>query len=60
VFDPTKPIYTNHENIEEFLIYFEAYATSKDWNNNKKKPSNCTSYSRQIETINNTVKKKQP
>ncbi|CAG8548518.1 9079_t:CDS:2 [Cetraspora pellucida] len=36
VFDPTKPIYTSHENIEEFLIYFEAYATLKDWDNNKK------------------------
>ncbi|CAG8606281.1 9119_t:CDS:2 [Gigaspora rosea] len=36
VFDPTKPIYTSHENIEEFLIYFEAYAASKDWDDNKK------------------------
>ncbi|CAG8538533.1 1966_t:CDS:1, partial [Scutellospora calospora] len=25
-----------HENIKEFLIYFEAYAASKDWNNSKK------------------------
>ncbi|CAG8789136.1 16928_t:CDS:2 [Gigaspora margarita] len=24
------------ENIEEFLVYFEAYAASKDWNNDKK------------------------
>ncbi|CAG8834483.1 29123_t:CDS:2, partial [Gigaspora margarita] len=34
--DPTKPIYTGHENIEEFLLYFEAYAASKDWDDRKK------------------------
>ncbi|CAG8688765.1 9116_t:CDS:2 [Cetraspora pellucida] len=36
VFDPTKPVYTGYENIEEFLVYFEAYAASKDWDDNKK------------------------
>ncbi|CAG8724440.1 10531_t:CDS:2 [Gigaspora margarita] len=36
VSDPTKPIYTGHKNIEEFLLYFEAYAALKDWDNGKK------------------------
>ncbi|CAG8752272.1 2912_t:CDS:2, partial [Racocetra fulgida] len=36
VFDPTKPIYTDHKNIEEFLLYFEAYTASKDWDDGKK------------------------
>ncbi|CAG8478713.1 1147_t:CDS:2 [Scutellospora calospora] len=30
VFDPTKPIYTGHENVEEFLIYFEAYVNANE------------------------------
>ncbi|CAG8487252.1 8716_t:CDS:2 [Gigaspora rosea] len=34
--DPTKPIYTGHENVKEFLLYFEAYAASKDWDDGKK------------------------
>ncbi|CAG8548839.1 7559_t:CDS:2 [Gigaspora rosea] len=37
IFDPTKPVYDGHENIEEFLVYFEAYAASKDWNDDKKR-----------------------